>query len=321
VKRSGVLVLWLLPLGALAQDCSESSLLKSIEQTRSRIKGARAMYKLEIRVKKASKAEDPTKLSRGLSDEDLEIGAAIDANASCQQEPEIPPKKGQPHLGAEIYYSMPDSNYAVLDGGMRGGFGPWTIQRENPLAIGFELGGSPPTKDLKGWTVSRETTDNLEASQDTRRVEISTIRRGENVYLEQVTYYFEGNKISSYRILEWKEVNAEYYPSHIMVELGGPNQKHWQTREYRLLKFYGVPKERIAPKYLEGATVKDHEKNLVYTVKNGKFVLDPRFSKNVASDTTWRRIGFVGSVLLVGGGATWWLVKRRRNAATAKLSS
>jgi hypothetical protein len=321
MKAHSVLFVVGVSVTALCQDASDSKIVRDIEKTRASIKGQRAMYKWEIRVKKTKRKESPDKLSRGIVDEDLEIGVSIDANGSCLQEPEIPPMKGQPHLGSEQYYVMPDHIYAVIEGGMRGGFGPWSLGPQNPLSYPFEINSRPIRERLKGYQILRETDTTLEAYQGEYGVKIEAIRDGDKTYLAKESGWKRGSAPTWSEVRGWQKVDGEMYPTNIFEEIGDATSDSWQTREYRLLKFYGVPKERIAPKYLEGATVKDHEKNLVYTVKNGKFVLDPRFSKNVASDTTWRRIGFVGSVLLVGGGATWWLVKRRRNAATAKLSS
>ncbi len=220
---------------------------------------------------------------------------------------------GKPLPPSESYWkdgkawNVEDNGRSGLIGGSPRGF-------VNPLAIGYFVENTPVwvlaakykvKPRAEGFTFVDRTwiLDAYLAKTSPARMIFQTSRTSNSV---------EGTR-TEYTVENEVEHQGARFPKRLSIKIFKDNQVTHESI-YDFVKFDKAADKDLTPMFAEKGLIRDEDTGIVYQVKNGQLVPDPVFSKNVAQNTTLRRIAFFSAFGILGAILTFLILRRRQSA-------
>ncbi len=288
--------------------------LQDLLDSRAKLKPFCATYLEKIEVFVGPKTREGI-AGWGSKDSELELEASIDSHSSQMKYKTLSPENPMASGGARTYFATAEKTYTVIDGGERATFGKRHSGMTNPAAAGYELHGEPLERYAARLKLADNGVNRIQVDAHGTPTTIDIVRLNGQALIEKVTA--QATIPTVLRVLDWVDYKGSKYPSLVTLEFTEGGQVT-QRRTYTLLKINEDKSKPLELKWQEGAIVKDDDRNEVYSVVNGKFVLDPVFNKETQEQITLHRALFIAGFGLAGLALLWFArsIKFRTKPAT-----
>lgn len=213
-------------------------------------------------------------------------------------------------MGDSHYFSDGDRFFYATSKERQGNFGHRAPGLVNPAAAGYEFISKPLVTAIESKFLAQDGPDSFTMKNSENAVYRCTLKRfGPQVVLESI----DGGDPSkdfrtAIRVEDWIEWKGFHYPKVVTVTFMKADAPY-STWTYRLTKLRPDKAVPLSWKWKNGAIVRDMDTFKIYVVRNGSLVLDPRFLRGSALETTLRRAIFVLCIV----GIAIWAAFRARN--------
>jgi len=286
-------------LGLILPRTGGASLLDELIECRTRLPAFCATYLETIDVTGDAPTGGGTP-GWGARDSEILIEASVDSYSSSVTYPYFDKLHPERSGGVRRFVNGQDVSYQFIEAGKRGAFGSHPHGMISPTAFGYEIASEPLRCVMKRMTCVDVGNLQTKCTDAFATILINFRRFGRQLVIESTKSSSPQGRTRFARVVSWVTFNGAVFPQLIAME---PMRLEGfvQEREYELVAVLPHKSVPIGIPLIEGAILKDDDKNIVYSVKNGKLYVDPVFSQ--PSDDAWRR-----TYLIVGATLILWLI-------------
>lgn len=303
---------------ALCQDTLNDSVSK-LDASRAQLPPFAAQYMEQVRVAdkshngEGSGAQKRARLSWGDRDSDLLYIYAFGPHGSYRQV--IGDGKNPLYaLSEDKALAANGTLYESASKGSQGGYGTKRpLGFHNPAGVDYEvIIGRTVMDAVRVANSSMIGNDDIQSDAQGVR----TVFHLEHIGPQMVVSGFETSAPDSdnsfresVRVAEWLQYDGRSFPKDVIVSTYS-NGAVVKAITYTFLKLLPKPQSYLAwHGWQEGALVKDRDSQVTYVVSHGKLVLDPRFNRDVSTQSIIERVAVVCALMAVG---IWLLIRLRR---------